>query len=155
MSPKQLVVDGKKECIRCHEWKILEDFVKSNRTSTGLTGHCKDCQNISNSLKYHMDRDFKEKAKLQKKKSQIKRLYNISFEDYDRFLEIQDNCCAICRIPFDKSKPSTTPHIDHDHITNKVRGLLCPLCNVGLGSFRDNESYLFSAINYLKDNKKV
>jgi hypothetical protein len=41
--------------------------------------------------------------------------------------------------------------IDHDHKTKKVRGILCSLCNTGLGFFRDNETHLANAIMYLND----
>lgn len=41
-------------------------------------------------------------------------------------------------------------HIDHNHVTGKVRGILCAHCNQGLGHFRDNILFLENAINYLK-----
>jgi hypothetical protein len=40
--------------------------------------------------------------------------------------------------------------VDHDHETNKIRGLLCSRCNTGLGLFFDNISNLENAILYLK-----
>lgn len=45
-----------------------------------------------------------------------------------------------------------TVHVDHDHLTGRVRGLLCQECNTGLGKFRDSIPYLESAIQYLKYN---
>jgi DNA-directed RNA polymerase subunit RPC12/RpoP len=41
-------------------------------------------------------------------------------------------------------------HIDHDHITNKVRGILCNKCNLGLGFFNDNIKTLKLGIKYLR-----
>jgi len=48
---------------------------------------------------------------------------------------------------------SSSPQIDHDHETGKVRGILCVNCNLGLGSFKDNPKVLKNAINYLGDDQ--
>jgi hypothetical protein len=74
----------------------------------------------------------------------IKRNYGLSPEQFFVLERNQKGLCAIC-----KSKPKKLC-IDHDHITGKVRGLLCNPCNQGLGHLRDNITNLISAINYLK-----
>jgi len=61
----------------------------------------------------------------------------------------QNNLCAICHNEF---KPFKDIHIDHNHITGKVRGLLCSKCNMSLGGFDDKINNLESAIIYLKNN---
>jgi Recombination endonuclease VII len=42
-------------------------------------------------------------------------------------------------------------HVDHDHRSGQVRGILCFTCNGGLGLFRDSERYPSRAIGYLRD----
>jgi len=43
-------------------------------------------------------------------------------------------------------------HVDHDHKTGKIRGLLCKRCNVGMGYFKDDPSILKKAVRYLEEN---
>ena len=62
--------------------------------------------------------------------------YGISPEDYDTMLKEQDNKCKICLVSFTTLKPQNI-HVDHCHTTKQVRGLLCNLCNMGLGTFKD------------------
>lgn len=59
--------------------------------------------------------------------------------------ETNDGTCDSC-----KRVSLKTLRVDHDHITGKIRGLLCNSCNVGLGCFEDSIEYLESAIEYLK-----
>ncbi len=47
-----------------------------------------------------------------------------------------------------------TPHIDHDHSTGKVRGLLCSCCNTGIGMFKDNPDVLDRAAFYLVRSRR-
>lgn len=79
------------------------------------------------------------------------RRYEITFTEYKDLLETQKGLCKICQ----SSNNGKTLHIDHDHVTGKVRGLLCNQCNVGLGSFRDNPELLQGAIEYLTTHKLV
>lgn len=65
----------------------------------------------------------------------------------------QDNKCAICGIEFGIDNSKDRPHVDHDHKTGIVRGLLCMKCNAGLGLFGDNIDNLVSAVCYLEENK--
>lgn len=60
------------------------------------------------------------------------------------FLARQDGKCAIC-----KEVLNSRNNLDHCHITGAFRGVLCGLCNSGLGMFKDNIDYLKRAINYL------
>ena len=72
--------------------------------------------------------------------------YQITEEQYYDKLEEQNGKCAICNSECDKGRLA----IDHDHKTNKVRGLLCRQCNLGLGNFSDNLDKLEAAVLYLR-----
>ena len=70
----------------------------------------------------------------------------ITLEQYDQMLAAQKGLCAICEEPPDHARL----FIDHCHKTGKVRGLLCSVCNRGLGHFRDRVDLFLSAVSYLK-----
>jgi len=83
----------------------------------------------------------------------LRRKYGITEADYERMVIEQDGKCAICRTdtpPIHNTSGSPSRwHIDHDHKTGQVRGLLCFKCNQGLGNFSDNVEALRGAVNYL------
>jgi len=78
-----------------------------------------------------------------RKEYEMARRYGITSVQFSSLRTEQENRCAICRNQMDP------PHIDHDHQTGEVRGLLCQFCNSGLGYFRDNSENLRRAILYL------
>lgn len=83
----------------------------------------------------------------------LQRRFGMTTEDYDRMLAAQGGVCAIC------SGGSTQVHrktgklrelaVDHDHVTGKVRALLCTDCNTGLGLFNDSADLIRAAADYL------
>src|SRR2546428_12923650 len=77
-------------------------------------------------------------------RSQLK-IYGITEEVFNALFEEQNGLCAICKQPELYRKLS----VDHDHLTSKVRGLLCSRCNTGLGLFKDSKVFLEAAIIYL------
>ena len=89
----------------------------------------------------HPDRYFK---------AYILKRYGLTVDEYDNIIKQQSNLCAICYTDFQFLSKKKI-HIDHDHKTNKVRGILCHNCNAGLGLFKDNPLFLQKAIQYLKE----
>ena len=84
-----------------------------------------------------------EKVKKIARKRHLKALYGLTLDEYAHLVEIQNARCAICQ-------KVTKLCVDHDHATNRVRGLLCNLCNIALGHF-DTHDILTSAITYLQE----
>ena len=62
--------------------------------------------------------------------------YDIDAENYDQLFKEQSGQCAICGDLLD-IEGNFTSHIDHDHITGKIRGILCRDCNLALGNIED------------------
>lgn len=80
-----------------------------------------------------------------------KAAYGISPDDFDRMVQRQSNKCRICKTPM---VPTKNRHVDHDHLTGKVRGLLCSNCNTAIGLLDDSPERLIAAVAYLKEAKK-
>lgn len=62
--------------------------------------------------------------------------------------------CSICRTT-DWPGRHNRPHVDHDHETGQVRGILCSECNTGLGKFKDKVHLLENALAYLQGSRPV
>lgn len=82
------------------------------------------------------------------RKYHLKKTYGLTPVQTQAILEQQGNCCAICR-----TDVSGTWCVDHDHATNVVRGLLCRLCNAGLGIFADDPARMEAAAAYVRGKK--
>lgn len=80
--------------------------------------------------------------------------YGITLNEYLDLLEKQNHCCAICKSKEPKQGKSMYFHIDHDHDTKKVRGLLCGPCNRGIGYLQDNPEFILNAYNYVREIKR-
>jgi hypothetical protein len=72
--------------------------------------------------------------------------YGLDAEKYEVLLRKQANKCAICR----NGQGARRLHVDHDHQTGDVRGLLCHFCNTALGLLGDDTALMARAIKYLE-----
>ena len=135
-----------KECIDCHEIKELTEFYTQKSIHNGklyinYLKYCKLCK-----VKFH--NWTKIKTKEQARKNRLKFKYNLTIEQYQELYKQQNGNCAICKRDLMSFKKN--PAIDHDHITGKVRGLLCNNCNSGIGLLKDNYKICLDAAMYLK-----
>jgi hypothetical protein len=80
------------------------------------------------------------------RRSYLKRKYGMTLEDYDAMFEEQGGVCAICKKPRPEDR---TLHVDHDHNTGTIRGLLCFRCNNALGDFEEEYELFRRAADYL------
>jgi hypothetical protein len=76
-----------------------------------------------------------------------RRTYGLSADEVDVMLDAQGGGCAICGV-----LPDTLGklHLDHDHMTGDIRGLLCQSCNQAIGHLRDDPALLRRAADYLE-----
>ena len=81
------------------------------------------------------------------------REYALTEDAYSAIYNAQAGLCAICFTCLDLLD-SRSRHIDHDHVTGAVRGILCRACNLGLGNFKDDAALLSSAAAYLRRSRR-
>lgn len=96
----------------------------------------------------HVDSPSQETTKTARARARNRRRYlsgkyGITQADYLRLLAEQKGKCAIC------GRVSIDLHIDHDHESGQIRGLLCMTCNTALGGFKDNTEWLIAAARYV------
>lgn len=118
----------------------LELFKKDSSNKTGRAAICKSCNN----------KKYAESARRNSRKHKLKSRYGMTIEEYDYLLDKQEGCCAICGT--DDPNGRGRFHVDHNHETGEVRGLLCNGCNIALGGFKDSPEILLKARDYLLTN---
>lgn len=131
-----------KICKKCNNEKKLSEFWVDNSRIDGLCPRCKVCESNRIKDKYHNKEGEKERIKYK----HIERRYGLTKEEYLQKLNKQGCQCEICKVEL---KNDIKTHIDHNHKTGKVRGILCKECNHILGWVKDDINRIQWYINYL------
>lgn len=118
------VAPGHKYCPGCRQVRPFSEWHRHAKQSGGLSSYCKLCR------------------REQGRRGHLKRKFGLTPDEFASLIERQRGTCAICDGP--------PQHIDHDHATGAVRGILCGPCNMGLGQFRDDPTRLRRAADYLR-----
>jgi hypothetical protein len=143
--------DGKVLCTRCNKYFKRHGFHKRKHSLIGLQSWCKKC--VAQKVKKHYERPLERKKKRERN---LMMNYGITMDTLNAMHARGDGMCWSCRkeifIDMHKGKKQTgvTACVDHDHVTGKVRGLLCSGCNRGIGFFQDDPAKLQCAIEYLR-----
>ncbi len=144
-----------KACTRCKKNKDDNQFPMRKRKSglQVLHSHCTPCRNrasIAANKKLKLVNPYKYYRKLWN--DNLRHNYSITVDQYEDILYEQDSKCALCGGgPNGKGRL----HVDHDHETKVIRGLLCHSCNTGIGLLNDDVELLQKAIIYLTKHKKA
>ena len=80
--------------------------------------------------------------------------YNLSPAQFASMFELQGERCALCNVEFFLDKRDK-PVVDHDHVSGKVRGLLCSTCDKGLGMLGDTADTIKRALAYVQGESRV
>jgi hypothetical protein len=169
-----------KRCRICKETKPFDAFYAMNGMRDGYRNECKACNLAERAAKYAADSEMQSRArervrkwqaenrerylakqaqykregklKIAARKSHLKRTFGITPEEYEARLAEQGGGCAVCgRAP----KAGKSLHVDHDHESGYVRGLLCFSCNAALGHFQDDLDRIDAALMYVATKRRV
>ncbi|MFF4581359.1 endonuclease VII domain-containing protein [Streptomyces sp. NPDC001389] len=116
-----------KRCRSCGEVKPQSEWHKNATASDGLATCCKPCKAARG------------------RAGHLKRSHGITEAQRDEMITAQGGVCVICRM-------APAEHVDHDHQTGKVRGVLCFSCNAALGQFKDRPDVIRRAAAYVEGN---
>lgn len=134
--PRDVIVpDGHKWCPDCDLVKPFAEYPRSRSMRTGYMTYCKPCHNARTRASVE--------ANGGSRNYHLRRRYGITAAHFDQMLAEQRGLCAICQ-------EAPAAHVDHDHDTKRVRGLLCFNCNGALGQFRDRSDLMLRAVGYLR-----
>ncbi|RII18757.1 Recombination endonuclease VII [Streptomyces sp. YIM 130001] len=124
---KVYVPEGHKRCPQCEQTKPHSEWERNKSSSDGWASYCRSCRAERNRVAY------------------FQRKYGLKPEELEALLAEQHGVCCICL-----SAPAE--HVDHDHETGRVRGMLCFSCNAALGQFKDRPDAIRRAAAYLEGN---
>lgn len=133
---------GTRVCKTCQQRKHMVQFHWAN----GHKARRRKCKACVHARAMELRAANPEKYRAADRTRSLRAKYGLTPDDYLSLLGQQNNQCGICA---NELSPTAT-HVDHDHATGVVRGLLCFLCNTALGKFRDNPDVLRAAISYLE-----
>jgi hypothetical protein len=80
----------------------------------------------------------------------LRSVFGIGLQKYQQLFAAQSGRCAICGTTKAAGRWNTLLHVDHDHQSGKVRGLLCGHCNLALGNMKDDPARLRAAADYIE-----
>lgn len=138
-------------CTKCEQEKDKNEFRIRETLKRGYQSWCKSCENDLNKSNYipKPKRNREPYDPLKALKRMLKYRYNLTYDEYKDIYNNQKGKCAICGT----EKILGTKKgllVDHDHNTNKIRGLLCTDCNSGIGKLKENIQILQNSITYLQ-----
>lgn len=113
-----------------------DKFVTSYSNKIHCSRRCNNKQNHNNLKWCDVQRGYKYKIN-----------YGITLQEYNELFEEQNGCCAICKRH--QSELKRNLHVDHNHNTKEIRGLLCQKCNQAIGLLNDDPVLLNNVSEYV------
>jgi hypothetical protein len=151
--PEELKAIPEKKCKDCAQTKPVSEFHNHATSKDRKDCYCITCSNVRAKRwkQANHQRINQRRAEARKdgrlRAETLSQRYGLTIDSHAALLEEQGHTCKICK------EPARLLHVDHCHVTGKVRGILCIKCNTGLGHFRDDVELLKTAIAYLESSR--
>lgn len=141
-----------KRCSMCGKEKAESEFYLRLPTKDGARKprtECKACNSIRR--KVFFTRLGRRKTQTIQRRQNIMKRHNASLGLFAEMLLVQKGVCAICELPETGIRRGKVQSLamDHDHVTGRLRGLLCSRCNGALGMVSDSAHILGRMKSYL------
>lgn len=135
-----------KICASCHETKPSDAFPIDRARPDGRYPYCRICHSTKEKERWRSTPEKRakkaestrrwleanrERQRYLARRSHLRRKYGLTPEEFEALLNEQDNRCALCQGEDPRSQ--TGWHLDHDHETGRIRGILCQPCNHLIG----------------------
>ena len=129
-----------------HKKKYQKEYYLKNKNK--LLEYRKNFYLDNKEISIKRSKTWAENNKRQRKHNVLMSTYKITIDDFEKMLHEQDYKCFCCSTEHSDLKNGL--YVDHCHTTGKVRGLLCPTCNLAIGYAKDNIELLTNMIKYLQ-----
>ena len=159
-----------KQCRMCGQRKPVDDFYRAAAARDGRRGECKACfaalqkaryksadavartkrwqqENPERFAAYQAEYRNRPERKRAMRDLYYRREFGLTADDVDAMIAAQDGVCAICLVA---PKRFASWHVDHDHETGRIRGMLCNRCNQAIGLLGEDPARLRAAAEYLE-----
>lgn len=180
-----ITTDDKKVCPKCRQEKLLCEFFRDRTKSQGRAAYCKGCvrsyqrewEKKNPEKRREISKRYRERypdritetqrrcySKPERKQKQRKwqrqnkdkvRIYQMKSKfglTTEQAVELSKiDKCSACGGPPGKHNL----HVDHNHRTGEVRGMLCHGCNVSLGLLREDLERIRALANYIERGRRV
>ena len=162
--------DGRvKTCSKCGEPKPLDDFHRAANMRDGHRNECKACFKAAAKARYNSEvavarvrrwqaanperfaayqAEYRNRPERKRKMRDLyyRRTHGMSADEVDVMIEAQGGVCAICE---ERPDVEARLHVDHEHATGRIRGVLCSRCNHAVGLLREDPDLFARAAAYL------
>jgi hypothetical protein len=146
---------ARKFCPKC---KTEANFHRHKSMKDGLQSWCVDCSKKAITPKIRQNRarthaampiQKREERARRSRAAYLLRTYRLSVAEYDNILASQGGGCAVCGTKVPGGRWNAF-HVDHDHETGVVRGILCDLHNRAAGLVQDDPEIAANLAAYLR-----